>query len=89
MGDFAPYFDIDCSDEGTRSDIVPIISSTSLLTVLDCMVLADAAVAHRLLLVNLFDLQHCHDCLALVLETNVLGMARADTDIVGENEKTG
>ena len=73
MGDFAPYFDIDCSDEGTRSDTVPIILSIPLLlTVLDCMVVADVA-AHILLLVNLFDLQHCHDGLALV----------------GENEETG
>lgn len=37
------------------------------------MVVADVA-AHILLLVNLFDLQHCHDGLALV---------------VGENEETG
>ena len=36
------------------------------------MVVADVA-AHILLLVNLFDLQHCHDGLALV----------------GENEETG
>ena len=67
MGDFAPYFDIDCSDEGTRSATVPIILSISLLlTVLDCMVVADVA-AHILLLVNLFDL-HCLGLALAVVE---------------------